>query len=82
MKTITIDIYQEADINHFRPTADDCAPFEYDLMIDGLDADIVDVHCPGFNGIPTGRVILKGDVTEEGQDAIAALSWVIGITIV
>jgi hypothetical protein len=72
MKTITIDIYQEADISHFRPTADDCAPFEYDLMIDGLDADIV----------ATGRVILKGDVTEEGQDAIAALSWVIGITIV
>ena len=77
--TILIAIKHDADLSHFRPAADDCAPFEYDLMIDGLDAEIDEVIEPGRNGIPQGAVFLDGDASEQAIEAIKALPWVDGV---
>ena len=93
MKTITIDISHSAwppngfanQYNHFRPPPDDFydfAPYEIDLMINGLDADIVALSPPGFNGNITGSVTLYGTITDNACEVISNLFWVIGITIV
>jgi hypothetical protein len=76
MGKIYIEIAHDADPARFAPSADDCASYEYDLMIDGLDAEIRDLHLPGSNGIATGEVILDGFATEDALDRIEALEWV------
>ncbi len=77
--TILIAIKHDADLSHFRPAADDCAPFEYDLTIDGLDAEIREVVEPGYNGIPQGGVFLDGDASAQAIEAIEALPWADGV---
>lgn len=74
-----IDIEHDADPAHFAPLADDCAPFEYELMIDGLDAEILQVARPGQHGIPTGRINFDGLATPEAIAALEALPWVLGV---
>jgi hypothetical protein len=79
MGTIYIEIEHDADPARFAPSADDCPAYEYDLMIDGLDATIADLHLPGSNGIATGAVILDGFATEDALDRVEGLEWVKGV---
>ena len=87
MSTIRIDILLAADEALFfsnglvappsgGPLVEDGAPFEFDLMIEGLsDSTDVEVQLPG-GGIP-GAVILHGtSATSEALEQIRALPWV------
>jgi len=78
MSTIRIDIEGGADLSIFLVDLDedDRAPFNYDLMIDGLsDSTDVEVLWP-LRGIP-GAVILHGtSATSEALGELRALPWV------
>lgn len=76
---IRIIIDWQADANLFKPVAGDCPAYEYDLMIDGLNAEIVELVPPGAHSIPTGVVILEGDATQAALDKVETLPWVDGI---
>ena len=76
MSTIRIDIADDADLSIFFAQEDDCAPFNYDLMVSGLSSSTdVEVQLPG-RGIP-GAVILHGTSASIGAlGELRALPWV------
>ena len=76
-----IEITHDADLAIFAAASNDCAPFEYDLMVDGLDAEIREVQLPGSNGIAPGAVFLDGEATAAAIEEIEALEWVEGVSI-
>ena len=58
----------------------ECAAYEYQLMVDGLDAEIRELQLPGEGRIPEGRIILEGRISTTARAEVLALGWVNGIT--
>ena len=71
------------DIRHDAPApdvdVDGVTSWEWDLMIDGLAAEIREIQHPGSNGIAQGVIYLDGDATDSSMDDICGLSWVDGV---
>ena len=79
MSTIRIDIRQDADLDHFVST-DDCPPYAFDLMINGLsDSADVEIIRAGY-GIPGAVVLHETTATEAALEQIRALAWVADAT--
>lgn len=83
MRTIRIHIAHDAEAAHFIPDADadNVAPYSYDLMVSGLDAEEIDLLLPGHAGIAQGAVVLEGTITAAALHEVEALGWVAGVAV-